>query len=187
MATNTQTKGSITAFAEQLVLGTNKHLSSVTQVILEGSTLTPAQVTERLQALITLRRDVDATRASTKAKLALEKSNTPALRAFLSAYVLFVKGAFANAPDVLADFGIHPKARPPVKVETKAAAAAKRSSTRAARHTMGSKQKKEVKGNVTGIVVTPVLAPHPTTAAPTDPSAPAPAGTPAGVTPRTTT
>jgi hypothetical protein len=33
---------------------------------------------------------------------------------------------------------------------------AKRAATRAARHTMGPKQKKAVKGDVTGVVVTPV-------------------------------
>jgi hypothetical protein len=42
----------------------------------------------------------------------------------------------------LADFGLNPKkARTPLTIEEKAAAAAKRKATRAARHTMGSKQK----------------------------------------------
>jgi len=84
---------------------------------------------------------------------------------------------------VLADFGIQPpKVRVPLTVEAKAAAAAKRAATRAARHTMGSQQKKAVKGDVTGIVMTPI------TAAPPTVTTPAPAGSPSsGTTPVTTT
>jgi hypothetical protein len=59
---------------------------------------------------------------------------------------------------VLADFGIHPKARTPPTVEASLAAVAKRRATRAARRTMGSQQKKAVKGDVTGVVVTPTTA-----------------------------
>jgi hypothetical protein len=174
--------------AQKLIAGTNKHLASTTQIMLAGSSFTPAQVTERLQALVNLRRDVETANASTKAKLAVEQANLPALRVFLDAMVTFVKAAFGNAPDVLADFGLHPKATTPLTVEAKAAAAAKRKATRAARHTMGAKQKKSVKGAVTGIVVTPIAAAQPVSAAPTSPSAPAPPspGATAGPTPHAT-
>jgi hypothetical protein len=43
-----------------------------------------------------------------------------------------------------------------VTPEQKVAAAAKLKATRAARHTAGSVQKKAVKGDVTGVIVTPV-------------------------------
>ena len=56
------------------------------------------------------------------------------LRTFIGAFASFVKGAFGGAPDA------------PLTVEEKAAAAAKRKSTRAARNTMESKQKKAGKG-----------------------------------------
>jgi hypothetical protein len=79
---------------------------------------------------------------------------------------------------VLADFGISLKQRGPLTVEEKTAAVAKRAATRAARHTMGPKQKLEVKGDVTGVVVTPVKAPDPTVPAPTSPTAPATSGSP---------
>ena len=64
----------------QLIAGTDKHLSSVTQVMLTGGSFTRAQVTRQLQALVKLRDDVDAAKASTKARLALEKAEAPALR-----------------------------------------------------------------------------------------------------------
>jgi hypothetical protein len=66
---------------------------------------------------------------------------------------------------VLADFGIHPKTRAPLTVEAEAAASAKRASTRAARNTMGSKQKLDVMGDVVGITVTPITAAKPTVTA----------------------
>jgi hypothetical protein len=187
MATKAKGKGTVVALAEQLIAGTNKHLASMPQVMLVGGSFTPAQVTERLAALGNLRNDVDAAKATTKAKLAVEKANMPALRTFMGAMVAFVKAAFGNAPDVLADFGLHPKARTPLTVQAKTAAAAKRKATRAARHTTGPKQKMSVKGDVSGIVVTPITAEKPVATVSSGPSAPATsAGTTAAATPHTT-
>ena len=187
MATKAQGKGMVVGLAEQLIAGTNKHLANVTQVMLVGGSFTPAQVTERLQALVNLRNDVEAAKASTKAKLAVEKANMPALRIFMDALVTFVKAAFGNAPDVLADFGLHPKARTQLTVEAKTAAAAKRKATRAARHTTGPRKKLSVKGAVTGIVVTPITSGQPVETAISGPSVPATsAGATAATTPHAT-
>ena len=168
-------KGQVAAAAKQLVAGAEKHLTSTTQVPLLGSSYTPAQVTSTLQTLVTLRSDVDASKASTKAKIANEATQMPSLRAFMSAFEAYVRAAFGSSPDVLADFGIAPKTRAPLTVEAKAAAAAKRASTRAARHTLGTKQRKAIKGDVTGVTLTPITAPSPTVAATSSPTATAPA------------
>jgi hypothetical protein len=187
MATKTQGKGTVVGLAEQLIAGTNKHLANTAQVLLAGGSFSPAQITARLQALANLRNDVNAAKALTNAKLAVEKTDMPALRVFLDAFVSFVKAAFGNQLDVLADFGLRPKARTPLTVEAKTAAAAKRKATRAARHTTGSKQKKSVKGAVTGIVVTPITATQPAATAPSGPSTPATStGATAATTPHTT-
>jgi hypothetical protein len=131
-------------------------------VTFAGSSFTPAQITSKLQQLVTLRSDVDAAKATTQAKVAAEKADMTSLRTFIGALVAYVKAIYGNDPEVLADFGLHPKTtRTPLTVEAKAAAAAKRNATRAARNTMGSKQKKGVKGSVVGITVTPVTAAHP--------------------------
>ena len=176
MGTKINSKGQVGAHAKQLIAGAEKHLANVTQVTLVGSSFTPAQLTAKLQQAVTLREDVDAAKASTKAKIVAEKADMPALRTLMSALVSHVKAAFGNSPDVLADFGVHPKARVPLTVEAKVAAAAKRKATRAARHTMGAKQKKDVRGAVTGIVVTPVTATPPSVTTPSSPSAPATGG-----------
>jgi hypothetical protein len=177
------TKSSVAALATQLIAGTNKHLSNATQVMVAGGSFTPAQVTSQLQAIVNLRADVQAAKAATKAKIAAEKADMPQLRVFLDAFVAFVKAAFGTSADTLADFGLQPKkvAAPPTAT-AKAAAAAKRKATRQARHTMGAKQRKTVKGDVTGIVVTPVTAGAPVASGPTGPGAPN-GGTPVGSAP----
>jgi hypothetical protein len=62
---------------------------------------------------------------------------------------------YRGATQTLADFGIELKARTPLTVEQKAAAKAKRDATRQARGTTGKKQKLAVKGDVTGVTITP--------------------------------
>jgi hypothetical protein len=88
-----------------------------------------------------------------------------------------------NANAILGDFGMNvPKTSGAKTVEAKATAAAKRTATRAARHTMGSEQKKNVTGNVVGITLTPVVAATPTpapTVTPTPATPPSGAPTPA--------
>jgi hypothetical protein len=166
-------KRTVVALAEQLIAGTSKHLANQTLTFASGSH-TPAEVTAQLQKVVTRRSDVETAKATAKAKLAAEKADMPALRDLLNAYVSFVKVTFSKSPDVLADFGLTPKkATTPLTVVQKAAAAAKRKATRAARHTMGTQQKKGVKGAVTGVVVTPVTAAVSVTTATNGTSAPA--------------
>ncbi len=141
MATRPDSKSQATVLAQQLIAGTGKHLSSTTQVNLVGSSFTPAELTAKLQSLVTLRTNVDAAKASTKEMLATEAAQMPALRTLMSAYVAYIKAAYVGSPGVLADFGISLKSRAPLTVDDKAAAVAKRAATRAARHTMGPQQK----------------------------------------------
>ncbi len=188
MATKGIGKGTVVALAEQLIAGTNKHLANTAQVMFASGSYTPAQITAQLQALVHLRKDVDAAKTSTQAKLAAEKADMPQLRTFMDAYVAFVKATFSKSPDVLAEFGLRPrKVATPLTVEQKAVATAKRKATRAARHTMGTKQRRLVKGAVTGVVVTPVTASQPSATESNGPSAHATStGATTGTTPRNT-
>jgi hypothetical protein len=94
------------------------------------------------------------------------------------AYANTLIAANGSASSVLADYGLTPrKARAPMTTDKQAAAVAKRNATRAARHTMGSVQKKAVKGDVTGVNVTPVTSATPTpTTPPANPVTPASGG-----------
>jgi hypothetical protein len=184
----TNTKSQVVDLAKQLIAGTEKRLAKGMQVPLVGSSFTPDQITSELQSVVNLRTDVDAAKATAKAKIAAETAQMPALRTFISAYVSFVRAAYGTSPDALADFGINPKPRAQLTAEAKPAAAAKRKAIRAARHTMGSKQKLGVKGDVTGITVTPITATPNIVAAPsTAPSSPIAPATSTGTTAATVT
>ena len=177
-------KNTDVALAKQLVAGTTKHFSNVSTLAFGNGSLTPAQVEAFLQTLIDLRTAVEGAQAVAKAKIVAEAAQAPSLRSQMAAYVAFVKATFGASPDVLADFGLKPrKTRTPLTIDQMAAAAAKRTATRAARHTMGSKQRKDVKGTITTIVTPqPTAAPAPVAPSPV---ASAPAGTSAGTAPRT--
>ena len=145
------------AFAEQLAAGAQKHLANAGQLTFAGGTFTPQQVVDRLNSVATLRADADAAKATAKAKVSAEKTQLPALREFMLAFVALVKVLFGASPDVLADFGIQPKkARKPLTPEQKAAAKAKRAATRKARGVIGRVKRAQVHGDVTGVVITPV-------------------------------
>jgi hypothetical protein len=161
--------------ANKFIAGIGKHFANAQPMTFGSATLTPADLTQRLQTLVSLRTTVNAAKATAKASLVAEQAQAPALSGLMSDFRSYVKASFSKSPDVLADFGLTPrKATTPLTVEAKTAAAAKRASTRAARHTMGKVQKREVKGNVVGVTVTPITAPPPTASAPV---ASAPSGT----------
>ena len=146
-------KGTESALAEKLIAGTKKHFSNAGSLTFGSGTFTPAEIESSLQTLVDLRKAVDDAKAATKAKVADEAARSAPLRSHMAAFGAYVKATFAGSPDVLADFGLKPKkARAPLTIDQQAAAAAKRKATRAARRTMGTKQKKRVKGTITTIV-----------------------------------
>jgi hypothetical protein len=147
----TKGKADLVTRAQQLSAGVAKHLANQTQVVFTGGPFTPAQITTRLQSIVTMRADVDAAKATTRAKVAAERADMTSQRAFTGALAAYVKVTFGGSPEVLADFGIAPKARAPLTVEAKAAAAAKRAATRAARGTMGTKQRLLLRRGTRGI------------------------------------
>jgi hypothetical protein len=139
--------------AQRLLAGTREHLANTGTLVFGGESHTPAEIEASLQTIVDLRAAVKEAKAAAMAKLATEGTRVPPLHSQMSAYVAFVKARFGNAPDVLADFGLKPrKAQTPLSVDQLAAAAAKRAATRVARHTMGARQKKRVKGTVTTTV-----------------------------------
>ncbi|MDP9149253.1 MAG: hypothetical protein M3O36_04835, partial [Myxococcota bacterium] len=79
----------------------------------------------------------------------------------LLGYRRYVVNRFGNAPSTLEDFGIARKGRLPLTAEQKAAAALKRDATRKARHTMGTRQRAQVKAPA--VPPLPVTPPKPAT------------------------
>jgi hypothetical protein len=171
--------------ATSLIAGVEKHLATG-QSTFAGGSFTGAQIVAQLQQLVDLRNAVIAARSAAQARVATEETQRPALLAFASALVQYIRVTFGTQLDVLADFGLAPKKTPtPLTVEQKAAAAAKREATRAARGTKSAKAKKGIKGAVTGVVVSPLVAGPSVVQAPaasTAPTAEPVTGTAPGVT-----
>src|SRR6202012_355857 len=60
MATNNSAKGQVVDVTKQLIVGATKHLAAGTTVSFDGSSYTPDQITQKLQALVNLRSNVAA-------------------------------------------------------------------------------------------------------------------------------
>jgi hypothetical protein len=149
MSGQTVTKASLSKHIRDLIAGTQKHTPTGSLTIGNVTYAAPALV----QLLGSLADAIDATDAA-RVRWQDALKNVKAARAkvgpVVTDYQAWVAATYAGAPSMLADYGVAPrKARTPLTVEQKAAAAAKRKATRAARHTMGKVQKKGVKGTVT--------------------------------------
>ena len=166
-------KATATALAQvqALMAGTQKHFASGS-FTLAGAPYTSAAVVQTLQSLADALSAVLAAHAGVKLSLVNLAKVMATVSPVERAYRRCVLAAYTSDPQSLADFGVPPpKPRTPRTSAQNAAAAAKAKATRIARGTTSKKQKLAVKGDVTGVSITPVTTP----AAP----APAPAAQPA--------
>jgi hypothetical protein len=78
--------------------------------------------------------------------------------------VTFLRATFGDSTTKLGEFGLQPlKASTPLTAEKRLASTAKARATRIARGTMSKKQKLTIRGDVTGVIVTPITASEPAT------------------------
>jgi hypothetical protein len=176
-------KAAALAVVQALIAGTTKHNPNGSFTI-GSTTYTASSLIQVLQSLVNAMTSRDAAQAGAKDAEAAERAMQMQVGPIVQAYKRIVLAAYANATQTLADFGLTPpKARAPLTTEQRAVRAAKAEATRKARGTTSKKRKLAVKGNVTGVTVTPVTAPTaaPTPAAPGSPVTPAspPAAQPA--------
>jgi hypothetical protein len=160
MSTNaSKTKAAALAHVQALIAGTNKHLPNGSFTI--GSTAySAASVVRVLQGLADAMLVRSAAETGAKDALTAEQAEQARADPIVRAYERLVLAMFSTATQTLADFGLAPpKARRPLTAEQLAARAAKARATRTARGTTSKKQKLAIKGDVTGVRVTPVHAP----------------------------
>jgi hypothetical protein len=153
----------IQASYQALVSGLQSSYQPTDTFNISGATLTRDDVIARLNAFIAT---VEATKTARQQWLSAVQAEhaglldaTP-LRQSLHAIVQARLGG-KDASGLVA-FGFNPAKGSKRTVTSKATAVAKTASTREARHTMGKVQKKDVKGDVVGITVTPLIASPPT-------------------------
>jgi hypothetical protein len=180
--TSKQNKASALARVQALMAGIQKHFPSGS-FTLGNVTYTTASLVQALQVLVDALSVVDAAQASAKdavqALRAAETKVTPLMRDLRG----FLRVTYSTAAAQLADFGLPPTpARKPLASEKRLVATAKMRATRSARGTTSQKQKLAVKGDVTGVIVTPVSHAGPSPSPTATPAEPAPAVTPAGAT-----
>jgi hypothetical protein len=151
-----------------LLQGADKHLKKDWVLFVAGKKYVASDIVTLLQSR------VDAAQETTLAKAAWHKVRTHEETLLhtsartVAAFRQNMLAMFADSPDALADFGLAqrkaPRALTPAELVEKAA---KAKATRAARHTMGSRQKKATQGSV---VASDVVAPSVVSAPPTPPA-----------------
>jgi hypothetical protein len=150
--------------------GIDKYLATETSIPIDGVARTPADIKQQLQAMVVAADATQAARAAWVSASSAERAmheGTTGLLGFLRTFVLLKFGGAAQA--TLADFGFAPSKRTAPTTETKTEAVQKAQATRAARHTMGPKQKAKIKGTVT--TTAPATPPTATAQAPATPTA----------------
>ena len=179
--TSIRNKANTLAQMQALVAGTQKHFPNGS-FTLGNVTYTTASLVQAIQVLEDALTAVDAAQASARdavnALRAAEATAAPLLRDYRN----FLRVTFGAAATPLAEFGMPPpKARTPLGSEQRLAATAKMRATRLARGTTSKKQKLAIKGDVTGVLVTPVTHADPASPPPAAPAGPAPLATAPGV------
>jgi hypothetical protein len=166
---NVPNKTTALARNQKISEGVDKYFSKVKSLTVGGDEYTP----KSLMAVLTAENDassaVDSTRAQLEDQVVTHRTakvKAAALRSALKVYILGTYGK--KAVQMLGDFGMSaPKGTGKRTVDEKVKAVAQNLATRAARHTMGKKQKEAIVGVV----------PSTATSAGT-PSSSAPAATP---------
>jgi hypothetical protein len=159
------TKAATLARVQGLILGIQKHFPNGT-LTFGNVTHTTATLVQTLQGLADAIAAVNAARVNAKVASAALTTMEPDATPLVGDLTRFIEVTFGNAPQQLSDFGLQPpKARKQLTAEQLAARTAKAKATRQARGTSSKKQKLAVKGNVTGVQITPVTLPTGTGAA----------------------
>ena len=140
-------KTTITVLDQKIIAALGSQFRATATISIGGNVYRAKDLQTQLQA------EVDAAKATQSAETAYQQAvlseekvgaQAALIRKDLRVYLIGVYGAKSAT---VAEFGFTPK-EATVDVKTKAAAIVKSAATRAARGTMGSRQKKEIKGTV---------------------------------------
>jgi hypothetical protein len=155
----------IQRFAEkqdlQLLQGADKHLKKDWILYVAGKKYVASDIVTLLESRLDAAQETTLAKAAWHKVRAHEETLLQESAQAVAAFRQNMLAMFADSPDALADFGLTqrkaPRALTPAELVEKAA---KAKATRAARHTMGSRQKKAIQGSVvsSNAVAPPVCA-----------------------------
>jgi hypothetical protein len=181
--TSIQSKASALVHLQALMAGTEKHFPNGS-FTLGNATYTTASLVQAFKALADALTVLAAAHTSTRDAVTAVREAETKVTPLLRDYRHFLRATFSTANAPLADFGLAPpRPRSPLSSEKRVVAAAKMRATRVARGTTSKKQKLAIKGDVTGVLVTPITAAGPSSPPTAAPAVPAPAPTPAAPAP----
>jgi len=167
MSTNKKSKQSTVALVQAFIAGIQKHFASTASLSFNNQTMSPAALTAIFQAYLAAVLAVATSKGQYASSVQAQKAALAAMKAVLGPFTTYLRGQYGAEPSSLADFGLTPLVRRATKVKVAAQAVDLRAETRALRHTMGARQRLDVKA----IAVTPVAAaatPATTVAAPSN-------------------
>jgi hypothetical protein len=124
-------------------------------IVIDGVKHTPAELAKVFQDGIDLADATDAAEKQWRAAVAAERAKMKELSSIQARLRGYVALTYGSASTELADFGFAPKTPKAVDATTKAEAVKKRAATRALRHTMGKRQRQEIKGGTPSEVPPP--------------------------------
>jgi hypothetical protein len=154
--TSRPSKAAALAQVQALIAGTQKHFPNG-NFTLGKTAYTTDSLVKLLESLASAIQSLNAGQSSAKDALTTLRGIEAQVNPVIGAYKRFVRVTFGSATTDLADFAMQaPKPRKVLSAEEKTAAAAKAKATRAKRGTTSKKQKLAVKGDVTGVIVTPI-------------------------------
>ncbi len=160
---------------QKMLVGIQQYLSTFPTITVGKQSFKPTDLVTVLQDRIANSQAVQTATAARSAAVKMDRDHRTQTAPAVGALKRVVQGMFPGSPDILAVFGLQPLKAGTRTVATKAAAVEKTLATRAARHTMGPKQKEGIKGTLpsasTGSAATPAPVTEPVvTPAPVPPA-----------------
>jgi hypothetical protein len=172
MNTNQNSRLTREAADQKMADATATYLSQLASLPVGGAALTPAEIIQIFKDRIATNKAVQTVTAQRAAAVKADVDKLVQTGPTVRAFRRMVQGMFSGSPDTLAAFGLAPIKVATKDVATKTEAVAKALATRAARHTMGSKQRAKIKGTTTSASTGPSPSPEsPPAAAPVGASA----------------
>jgi hypothetical protein len=137
---------------QKLADGLTQNAATIPSLVVGGVTVSNKDIVTTLQARIAARERSASTRATWRAAVQAERDQSDGSRTLVFGVKEALKVMYAGQIEALGGFGlIARKPRTPPSPEQKAAAVKKAEATRAARHTMGARQRAKITGdNPTG-------------------------------------
>ena len=171
-----QTSSKVNDSCNQRIRGLGEHIAANDPILIEGKSMTLAQVIAVYQASLDTHDALVKKRNETKVALEAWQAAEASRTATDAALKNWVFAKFGPTSQEAKDIGFLPRKKAVATTKTKYQATLQSSATREARHTMSPKAKQKIKG-------TTVVPTEPAAPATTAPAGPAPANATNGVTP----